>query len=66
MKAAKLVIPLAENKIVHDRLHVMQTAKKAVNKVRQGEHRTLMKDDDKRLSKTKYIWLTSFENLSEE
>ena len=66
MKAAKLVIPLAENKIVHDQLHVMQTAKKAVNKVRQGEHRTLMKDDDKRLSKTKYIWLTSFENLSEE
>ena len=38
----------------------------AVDKVRRDEHRQLMKDDDDRLSKTKYIWLTSFEKLSEK
>ena len=66
VKAAKQVIPLAENKIVHDRFHVMQMATKAVDKVRRGEHRQLMKDGDDCLSKTKYVWLTSFENLSEK
>jgi transposase len=66
VKAAKQVIPLAETKIVHDRFHVMQMATMAVDKVRRGEHRQLMKDDDDRLSKTKYIWLTSFEKLSEK
>ncbi len=66
VKAAKQVIPLAENKIVHDRFHVMQMATKAVDKVRRGEHRQLMQDGDDRRSKTKYIWLTSFENLSEK
>jgi transposase len=66
VKAAKQVIPLAENKIVHDRFQVMQMATKAVDKVRRGEHRQLMKDGDDSLSKTRYVWLTSFENLSEK
>jgi transposase len=66
VKAAKQVIPFAETKIVHDRFHVMQMATKAVDKVRRGEHRTLMKEGDDRLSKTKYVWLTSHEHLSEK
>jgi len=66
VKAAKQTIPLAENKIVHDRFHVMQLATKAVDKVRRGEHRRLLLDDDNRLAKTKYIWLTNPENLSEK
>ncbi|MEY3174159.1 MAG: hypothetical protein RLZZ436_2073 [Planctomycetota bacterium] len=66
VKAAKHVIPLAENKIVHDRFHVMQMATKAVDKVRRGEHRQLMSDGDDSLSKTKYVWLTSFEILTEK
>jgi len=66
VKAAKQTIPLAEEKIVHDHFHVMQLATKAVDKVRRGEHRKLMLDDDNRLAKTKYIWLTSQENLSEK
>jgi transposase len=66
VKAAKQTIPLAENKIVHDRFHVMQLATKAVDKVRRGEHRRLILDDDNRLAKTRYIWLTSQENLSEK
>ncbi|MFN7683221.1 MAG: transposase [Planctomyces sp.] len=66
VKAAKHVIPLAENKILHDRFHVMQMATKAVDKVRRGEHRQLMTDGDDSLSRTKYVWLTSFENLTEK
>jgi len=49
---------------VHDRFHVMQMATKAVDKVRRGEHRNLIKEGDDRLSKTKYVWLTIHENLS--
>jgi transposase len=66
VKAAKQAIPLAESKIVHDRFHVMQLATKAVDKVRRGEHRKLTQDGDNRLAKTKYIWLTSQENLTEK
>src|SRR5690606_28083500 len=66
VKAAKQTIPLAEEKIVHDRFHVMQLATKAVDQVRRGEHRQLQKEDDNRLAKTKYLWLTSQENLNEK
>ena len=66
VKAAKHVLPLAENKIVHDRFHIMQMATAAVDKVRRGEHRELLKNDDDRLTSTKYVWLTSYNNLSEK
>jgi transposase len=66
VKATKQSIPLAEGKIVHDRFHVMQLATQAVDKVRRGEHRQLMQDGDNRLAKTKYIWLKSQENLTEQ
>jgi transposase len=66
VKAAKQVIPFAETKIVHDRFHIMQMATKAVDKVRRQEHRGLLKDGDDRLSQTKYVWLTSHENLSDK
>lgn len=65
VKAAKASIPLAETKIVHDRFHIMKLATEAVDKVRRGEHRQLTKDGDKRLSGTRYLWLTSQENLTE-
>lgn len=66
VKAAKQSIPLAEDKIVHDRFHVMQLATKAVDKVRRGEHRQLKQEDDNSLTKTKYLWLKSQENLTEK
>lgn len=66
VKAAKQVLPLAEHKIVHDRFHIMQMATTAVDKVRRGEHRELLKNDDDRLTSTKYVWLTSYNNLSEK
>ena len=66
VKAAKQAIPLAESKIVHDRFHIMQMATKAVDKVRRTEHRELLKEGDDRLRQTKYVWLTSHENLNQK
>lgn len=66
VKAAKQVIPLAEEKIVHDRFHIMQLATQAVDKVRRAEHRRLLKENDDRLAKTKYVWIKSHENLTEK
>lgn len=66
VKAAKQVIPLAEEKIVHDRFHIMQLATQAVDQVRRAEHRRLLKEDDDRLAKTKYVWIKSHENLTDK
>lgn len=66
VKAAKQIIPLAENKIVHDRFHVMQLANKAVDKVRRREHKALLQEGDDRLAKSKYLWLRSPENNDEK
>jgi transposase len=65
VRAALETIPLAETKIVHDRFHIMQHATKAVDLVRRREHRRLQEDGDDRLKGTKYVWLTSQENLTE-
>jgi transposase len=65
VKAAKQVIPLAEEKIVHDRFHVMQLATKAVDQVRRSENKQLVSEGDHRLAKTRYLWLTSQDNLNE-
>jgi len=66
VKSAKANIPLAETKIVHDRFHVMKLAVEAVDKVRRGEHRKLSIEGDDRISKTKYLWLTGQENLTDD
>ena len=65
VKSAKESIPLAEEKIVHDRFHIMKMATEAVDKVRKGEHRRLLGLGDNRWSGTKFLWLTGLENLSE-
>ncbi len=65
VKATKETIPLAENKIVHDRFHVMQLATKAVDKIRRGEHKKLKSEGDDRLTHSRYVWLKSQENLTE-
>ncbi len=65
VKSAKANIPLAENKIVHDRFHVMKLATEAVDKVRRGEHRKLSAEGDDRLSRSRNLWLTGQENLTD-
>lgn len=43
--------------VVHDRYHVSQHLNEAVDQVRRQEHRQLLKDRDRRLVGTKYLWL---------
>lgn len=66
VRSAKANIPLAEEKIVHDRFHVMKLATEAVDLVRRREHRRLKSVDDHRLSGTKFLWIKSQENLTEK
>lgn len=65
VKSAKQTIPLAEEKIVHDRFHVMKLATDAVDKIRRGEHRRLKREGDSRLTGARYLWIKSQENLTD-
>lgn len=57
------MVPLAWDKIVHDRFHVAQHMGKAVDRVRIDEHRALMEASDCTLKGTKHWWLYGQENL---
>ena len=47
----------ADAKIVFDKFHVVKHLHDAVDHVRSGEHRTLKRDGDARLTGSKYLWL---------
>ena len=64
IKAATQYLPNAD--VVHDRFHVSQHLNQAIDKVRRQEHKALSKEKDDTLKNSKYIWLTGFENLTEE
>lgn len=64
IKAGEDHLPNA--KIVHDRFHISQHLNKAIDQVRKQEHKALLAENDSTLTKTKYLWLTGFENLSQE
>jgi transposase len=66
VQATLEALPLAKEKIVFDRFHIMQHLTRAVDKVRKVENRVLSQEGDERLKKTKYLWLTTEENLSEK
>lgn len=55
IRATQAVLPDAD--IVHDRFHVAKHLNEAVNSVRHQENRQLRKEQDRRLERTKYIWL---------
>lgn len=56
-------VPMADEKIVFDKFHIMKHLGDAVDKVRRREHRGLRADGDDRLSRTRYLWLTHPERL---
>jgi transposase len=58
-------VPAAATKIVFDRFHIMQHMTKAVDEVRRSEHRRLRAEGDETLTRTKYLWLHSEENVPE-
>ena len=66
VKAAMERVPLAKEKIVFDRFHIMKHMNDAVNKVRKQEHKALMADGDETLKRTKYLWLYAYENVPDK
>ncbi|WP_237607457.1 transposase [Roseimaritima sediminicola] len=54
-----------DQKIVHDRFHVMKLASEAVDKVRRSEHRKLKADGDDRLARSRYLLLSGQESLTD-
>ena len=63
-KAVKKMLPNAD--IVLDRFHVSQLLGDAVDAVRRQEARRLQRAHDKRLAKTRYLWLKPMEHLTPE
>lgn len=63
--ATREAVPLAHDKLVFDRFHIMQHMTGAVDAVRKAEHRALSKAGDDSLTGTKYLWLMNHENLTD-
>jgi transposase len=63
IKATLEHLPLAADKIVFDRFHILKLMNEAVDKVRKQEHRRLQAAGDDRLKGTKYLWLYAKEHL---
>jgi transposase len=63
VRATMAGLPLAAEKIVFDRFHVMKQMNEAVNRVRLGEHRKLSSWGCGLLKGTKHWWLYAAENL---
>lgn len=52
--------------IVHDKFHIVAHLSDAVDSVRKSEHAKLVKNNDNRLAKTKFLWLKSLQHMSDE
>jgi transposase len=65
VQATRTSLPLAEDKIVFDRFHIMKQMNEAVDRVRLGEHRQLQDLGIDLLKGTKHWWLYAAENLPE-
>ena len=65
INACQTHVPGADGKMVFDRFHIMRHVVEAVDRVRKAEHKALMQVGDATLSKSKYLWLSNPENLSE-
>lgn len=63
INACKAQVPQAEDKMVFDRFHIMQHVGQGVDRVRKREHKALLEQGDETLSRSKYLWLYSAENV---
>lgn len=64
IKVSKQMLPHAD--VVHDYYHISQHSNDAIHKVHCHERAILLKQKDKTLTGSRYLWLKGFENLSEE
>lgn len=66
VKATMENVPLAADKIVFDRFHIMKYMNNAVDQVRRAEHRELSAEGDDLLKGTKHWWLYGYENVPDK
>ncbi len=66
INACRNNVPGADQKMVFDRFHIMRHVVDAVDKVRKQEHKALMKTGDETLTRSKYLWLTNPENMTDQ
>jgi transposase len=66
VKATIENVPLAADKIVFDRFHIMQHLNEAVDKVRRQEHRELSAEGCELLKGTKHWWLYRYDNVPDK
>jgi transposase len=66
INACRDKVPGADGKMVFDRFHIMRHVVEAVDKVRKQEHKALTKAGDDTLAKSKYLWLTNPENMTDK
>lgn len=66
INACRNNVPGADQKMVFDRFHIMRHVIDAVDKVRKQEHKALMKIGDDILTRSKYLWLTNPENMTDK
>lgn len=66
INACRQDVPGADSKMVFDRFHIMRHVVEAVNTVRKREHKELLSEGDTTLSKSKYLWLYSAENVPQK
>ena len=64
--ACRQDVPDADRKMVFDRFHIMRHVVDAVDTVRKREHKALLEAGDTTLTKSKYLWLYSAENVPEK
>jgi len=62
-KAVRSQMPNAD--VVFDKFHIEKHLNEGVDMVRRRENRLMMKRNDKRLAKTKYVWLKGMEHMSD-
>lgn len=66
VKATLECVPLAADKIVFDRFHIMKHMNGAVDKVRRQEHRALTAEGCELLKGTKHWWLYAYDNVPDK
>ncbi|MBZ0096707.1 MAG: ISL3 family transposase [Sulfuricella sp.] len=66
INACRNNVPGADQKMVFDRFHIMRHVVDAVDKVRKQENKALMKTGDETLTRSKYLWLTNPENMTDQ
>lgn len=66
INACRNKVPGADAKMVFDRFHIMGHVLDALDKVRKHEHKVLMKAGDDTLTRSKYLWLTNPQNMTDQ